>query len=463
MSNKFAERTMSGKTLKPNSRMRRWVPLTMADMKMYAAIVLYQGIIWKPMYEMYYTTGTLFSTPGLKSYMSYNKFKLIDKFLHFVDNEELGDSYAKSAKIQPVWDYMNERYSMLYTPKQNIAIDESLLLWKGHLTWKQSILSKQARFGVKSFLLCESESGYIWRSLIYTGKEMTDALVGDQYHYVATKIVLGLLQGLLDKGYTLFVDNWYSSFELSSLLLTRQTDTIGTLVKSRKNLPPEMNKTKLKTGECVVYYEQLTNTMVTKWKDKKDVHTISTFVNDDKTLVRRAGKDKLIPTVVDIYNRGMGGVDKSDQMMTSYDVERKRVKKWYKKVFNHIINQCAQILHKRMGGELVPLKFRQVLVSSLLEKYGSCTVPSGQRSRLQVHDTHIRLIGRHFPEYVTRKNPKEHGEDQDPNGKQKAIRKPQRRCVVCKKRKETRFECKECDVGLCAAPCFMVYHTQKRY
>ena len=72
----------------------------------------------------------------------------------------------------------------------------------------------------------KSESGYIWRSLIYTSKEMTDALVGDQYHYVATKIVLGLLQGLLDKGYTLFVDNWYSSFELSSLLLTRQTGTM---------------------------------------------------------------------------------------------------------------------------------------------------------------------------------------------------------------------------------------------
>ena len=60
------ECTMSRKTLKPNSRMKRWVPLTMADMKVYAAIVLYQGIVWKPMYEMYYTTDTLFSTPGLK-------------------------------------------------------------------------------------------------------------------------------------------------------------------------------------------------------------------------------------------------------------------------------------------------------------------------------------------------------------------------------------------------------------
>ena len=200
--------------------------------------------------------------------MSYNKFKLIDKFLHFVDDEELGDDYPRAAKIQPVWDYVSSKFSMLYTPKQDIAIDESLLLWKGRLMWKQSILTKRARFGVKSFLLCESESGYIYWSLLYTGKEMTDALTGDQYHYVATKIVFTLLDGLIDKGYTLFIDNWYSSFELSTLLLSRQTDTIGTLVKSQQNLPPPMNKIVLKKGERVVYYEQMTN-IITKWKDKR--------------------------------------------------------------------------------------------------------------------------------------------------------------------------------------------------
>ena len=39
-----------------------------------------------------------------------------------------------------------------------------------------------------------------------------------------------------------------------------------------------------------------------------------------------------------------------------------------------------------------------------------------------------------------------------------------RRCVVCKKhgtRKESRYECLRCDVGLCAAPCFGAYHTLK--
>ena len=96
----------------------------------------------------------------------------------------------------------------------------------------------------------------------------------------------------------------------------------------------------------------------------------------------------------------MGGVDKSDQMMTSYDVERKRVKKWYKKVFNHVINQCAfnaQILHKCKGGQLVPLKFRQELVESLLFKYASHIEPIGQHGQTQIHDVHLCLHGRHFP------------------------------------------------------------------
>ena len=47
MTNKFAENSMRGKTLKKHSRLKRWTPL-MADIKIYSAIVLYQGILWKP-------------------------------------------------------------------------------------------------------------------------------------------------------------------------------------------------------------------------------------------------------------------------------------------------------------------------------------------------------------------------------------------------------------------------------
>ena len=54
-------------------------------------------------------------------------------------------------------------------------------------------------------------------------------------------------------------------------------------------------------------------------------------VSDVAVTVTRTGKGKENPLVVSRYNKKMGGVDRSDQMMTSYQAERKRVKKWYKK------------------------------------------------------------------------------------------------------------------------------------
>ena len=39
-------------------------------------------------------------------------------------------------------------------------------------------------------------------------------------------------------------------------------------------------------------YEELTGTMFTKWKDKRDVYLLSTCIADSNTDVVRAGKAK---------------------------------------------------------------------------------------------------------------------------------------------------------------------------
>ena len=43
--------------------------------------------------------------------------------------------------------------------------------------------------------------------------------------------------------------------------------------------------------------------------------------------VTRKGKVKQVPEVIETYNSKMTGVDKSDQMLTSYKLERKRLTK----------------------------------------------------------------------------------------------------------------------------------------
>ena len=145
---------------------------------------------------------------------------------------------------------------------------------------------------------------------------------------------------LLDEGYHLFIDKWYTSFEIAHTFLHHETDVIGTLRKNCKNLL-HIVKTKLNIGERVVLYEKNTNLMCTHWEDKKDVYILSSCVQEGEIEVMRAGKPKQIPNVVHIYNNIMGGVDRADQMLTFYSTERKHVKKWYKKYFHHLFNQSV--------------------------------------------------------------------------------------------------------------------------
>lgn len=91
---------------------------------------------------------------------------------------------------------------------------------------------KRARFGIKSFLLCESKSGYIWSSLIYTGK---GTIIDSEFPNlpVSSQVVMSLMKPLLNKGYCLTIDNFYSSIELTDILTSYHTDNYGTMRSER--------------------------------------------------------------------------------------------------------------------------------------------------------------------------------------------------------------------------------------
>jgi hypothetical protein len=60
-------------------------------------------------------------------------------------------------------------WKQVYTPEQNTYVNELQLLWKKCLGWKQYILSKHSRFGMKMYKLCESSWRYVWNFAEYTG------------------------------------------------------------------------------------------------------------------------------------------------------------------------------------------------------------------------------------------------------------------------------------------------------
>lgn len=154
--------------LGPKSRIHKWVNVTDDDIYQFIGLIILMGIVRKPTIEMYWSTDEMLSTPFFGKCMSQNRFSSILRFLHFTSNDTNGD---KISKIRPVHELLTEKFKNSYRPGNKITVDESLMLWKGRLGWKEFIRTKRARFGIKTFDLCESRTGYLYNSSIYTGKD----------------------------------------------------------------------------------------------------------------------------------------------------------------------------------------------------------------------------------------------------------------------------------------------------
>jgi hypothetical protein len=171
------------------------------------------------------------------------------KFLHFADNTNKAnyEGPANLYKTFPVLSHLSYKFQNLWLPGQNISVDESLTLWKGRLSFKQYLPLKAAKFGIKTYELCESSSEYLWSLVVYTGKDTNfqSSLVTNGMNKT-TAIVLHLVEPLLEKGHTVWLDNCYNSPALARLLKHKGTDCVGTLKINRKVVPKAVKDAKLK-------------------------------------------------------------------------------------------------------------------------------------------------------------------------------------------------------------------------
>lgn len=130
-------------------------------------------------------------------------------------------------------------------------------------------------------------------------------------------------------------------------------------------------------------------------------------------------------------------------MLANYNSVQKSMK-WTKKVAFHFIEEAVLnsfLLKKKFDIRERFFKFKMEAISSLLAA-ASTDVAAPCATDC--------LSGRHFPELIPPAPMKQN---------------PQRRCVVCtqnKRRKKSRHQCEDCPEkpGLCATPCFRLFHTQ---
>ncbi|KAI5635028.1 transposase IS4 domain-containing protein [Phthorimaea operculella] len=320
------------------------------------------------------------------------------------------------------------------------ALDESLLLWKGKLSFAQMISNKAAKVGIKSYELCESRTGYLWSFLIYGGKKYAGctkfASDIDEPERATAKIVYTLVRPLLNRGHTLVMDNFYNAPLLTRMLKKEKTDTMGTLRLNREFVPHSLKaikKTDFRVGE--VAFSHAKDMTILVWRDSNLVSLISSYHKIEVSGKEKHGIYRHKPQVVLDYNLSMGGVDKKDQMLQAFPIERVRNVVWYKKLFRRLFNVSiynAYVIYNATRNNVSQRKFRVQLADEILKKFGQ---------PVKVTPNAPRILEGHFPT----------------KGKSSKAT-----CKVCyKKKRDTRtaYQCDNCKVALCIIGCFREFHT----
>jgi hypothetical protein len=355
--NAYARKTINTKRdsglLGPKSRLTKWVDVTEREIKKYIALVLNMGLIRKKNIEDYWSTSKSQLTPFFSKVMSLNRFQAIRSMfqissLRFIPKDQPG--HDPWYKVRFFLDQMNGAFKKYFTPDQNLSLDESMIGMKNRCVYIKYMPNKRhARFGIKKFEVCDSKTGYILHSELYTGK----GFLGDGDEPFTQKVVMFLMRkcGLLGKGYHLFMDNYYTKLPVAEKLFENNTFLTGTVNKKSKDLSKKVLEAELNPLQTIYYRKDKTLLVGYKQKPKrKPVYLITTGCYAKDEIIRsRSGIETLKPTLIHKYNMHMGGVDSKDKSVYHVSCTR-QTKKYWKKIFDNLTDMAlfnAWILYSK--------------------------------------------------------------------------------------------------------------------
>lgn len=178
--------------------------MTADDTYVMLGIMMLMGIVQKLTIKSYFISDLFIETPIFGQTVNQDCFELIMKFLHFVDNSTHSTYTSPSgfSKILSIVENFNQCFQSAYLPGENTSIGESLLLWKGRLSFKQCLPLKASKFGIKTFELCDSLTGCVWTFFMYTGagSNISPTIINITDNLKNAKIVVSLMEPLLKKG-----------------------------------------------------------------------------------------------------------------------------------------------------------------------------------------------------------------------------------------------------------------------
>ncbi|KAM7313423.1 piggyBac transposable element-derived protein 4-like [Ixodes scapularis] len=351
---------------------KSFTPASEQEMRCFLGLSLLMGIKRSPSYRDYWSSAPDLHGPFISKLMTVNRFGWFLSHLHLNDNvlqpQRGHPDFDRLYKVRPLLTELSTTFADNYLPTEFVAIDESVIKFKGRSCLKQYMPKKPVKCGYKVWMLCACD-GYNLKFEIYSGRSES----GVQKE-LGAQVVKNMCQGLAGKYRRVFFDNYFTSYNLLKELREADIYACGTVNSNRRHLP-KLQADKSMTRGDTDYSVSDESLCCFKWKDKRTVHLLSNFHDPaDEVEVDRKNKDGTVckvpcPAALQDYNRNMNFVGKFDQLKDQYQVDRKS-RKWWHRIFFHFLDCCvvnAFIIFKELeDSEKMTLKdFRRSVIASL--------------------------------------------------------------------------------------------------
>ncbi|KAK7175582.1 hypothetical protein R3I93_002491 [Phoxinus phoxinus] len=451
-----------------NGKKYSWKNLTVEEFFKYLGLTFFFALVRLTNIRDYWRTNTIFSLQFPHSVMTRDRYQVISWNIHMSDPDEDvhndqkkgTPAYDRLFRLKPLLDDIKHACRSFYHPRQNLSVDERMVATKAHSGMTQYMKAKPTKWGFKLFVLADSSIGYTLDFAVYTGKSVFASGVGLAYDSVMSLVD----KSFLGSGYNVYVDNFYTSPKLFMDLYSMNFGACGTYRDNRRGVDDlglcprtTTNAMTKKDPRGTIRWIRDGPLLFVKWMDTREVSVCSTIhpAFSGNTVQRRVRtqdggwdtKSIPCPTPVTEYNKHMGGVDLSDQLIQYYSVHHKTMR-WYRTLFFHFLDIAATnsyLLHKEVCAERQqqPMTHRAFLEELTAQLCGVTVsvLPTQQQSN-------------HVPVPTS---------DQTEASKKASYGR--RQCVNCKQTKQvkqaTPWKCKACDVALCVIPdrnCFEAWH-----
>ena len=447
------------------------------EMRKFVGIHLVMGCMKFPRYRWYWSPATRVSL--IADAMGLNRFMRLRACFHLVDNETAKDPNNRLWKVQPVIDRVLARCQQLLS-HENVSIDEQMCPFTGQLEIKQYIRGKPCPWGIKLYLLCNSD-GLVLNFDVYQGKT---TIIPEEYKAlgVGGGIVMKLMTGRkIPKGTKLYTDNFFTSIPLLQALRQEGWYGTGTVRANRMaRCPVKPEKEMKKEGrgameEIVLGADEL---VIVRWLDNNIVSMASNLVGIGEIgHARRWSKaeSRYIqvpqPEVIRRYNTSMGGVDKVDHLMSLYRTFI-RSRKWPLRLIFHMIDLAVtnswmeyirdcQSLSLGRRDKLDLVAFRKEVACALIQAHTSTLRSVGRPRESNVETEEQTTVGR--KRKISCKPVSDVRYDGYHHWPVNTGDKHAQRCKMdgCKLKTTTR--CQKCNVELCfrgERNCFKDFHVK---